>query len=169
MILQNKYDRSKEPMRLETWITKFLYVLYEFMKNPLEQSQEFWLLISAMPWFVRPRLAADSCGALYLHPSPGSWTDWSPRSFLICPFCDRSGPLHCYVQLTLIVKSVGRRGGEKGQARGIKLDALLRVGPGFCTACVHLSSPCLGAPNRGASSRFFWRQISLTFLSLIPF
>lgn len=81
---------------------------------------------------------------IFIHHLGAGQLGWSPRSFLICPFCDCSGPLHCYVQLTLIVKSVGRRGGEKRQAKGIKLDALLRVGPGFCTACVHLSSPCLG-------------------------
>lgn len=48
--------------------------------------------------------------------------------FLFAHSAAYSGPLHCSVQLALMVGSV-RREGERGQTSGIRLHALLGAGP----------------------------------------
>lgn len=129
---------GKEPMGLETWITKLLCILCVLMERSFGTKPG--ILVSHISNALI--CVAKACGWLP-RDFVSSSTTWEagkiglqgPFSFAHSVNC--SGPLHCYVQLALIVVSV-RRNGEKGQAPRIRLDALLRGGPICCTVYAHL-------------------------------
>lgn len=112
---------GKEATGIETYRTEHLHVLCVLRKNLLQQSQEFWLLIPASCcWHLRSFVTS------FIVWEVGQFCLQGPFSF--AHSATHPGPLHCYVPLALIFRSV-KRGGERGQASEIKLDALLRMGP----------------------------------------